>query len=644
MEREIVNTFLAFNGEIFIQDNHDVLYCWNNGYCYPFMKIMDNIRKCFKCKNKYYVYHGSQVTAFDINYVKNDDHNLYNLNNIDDIYYHCYTNNIFTLSDGIVYRINSRGSMKLSSSKSIVESIKLVDNVLLMYCDNAVNFHNITNNNLYILSIKIDFDTYINIYGYDSNSRCLLLINGFEIFIGGDELVPMFSMENIKNNKIFKRNKCFMTLSEEILYCYYDKSNKESIVDPLIQLLEASEYECMYDIGNNYDEEQNFEDDIETIETIEMVAIILSPKMTLSVITNDYAQIIVCNKIPYTIENIFMKISLNIKSTNIPPVQNQNQNQNQTKLVIDVNDSEPMISQLINIIPCVYRTNNKISYIFEQVDENCKTSSHGIGVTRHVFTILRKELEAIIKNKFVDCSPSMCIKLGKLMYFCNWNGNELFSGVHAYFFYCLSVESDYVPLLKIFKGNCFDLFYNQYKEYFNNRQLLEEVELEEPKDYIKYIIAADLDDRERIAYDNFVFGYVFFFMKNVYYETIKHLPIEYTINKIIEKTSFGALIKFSPGNINDKKNFDYFAKKFSRILNTLNMTEKSIFLENVTGSKYYADTVKIIYAYDADDNENPVSYHIVTCEASMHFYLKPTLENIETVINSLITEDRKMKD
>ena len=214
------------------------------------------------------------------------------------------------------------------------------------------------------------------------------------------------------------------------------------------------------------------------------------------------------------------------------------------KLVIDIDINFPIIEQLINTIPSIYRLNNEMIYCFEQVDTNSNIISYGEGVTRHVFNMLRKEIDILFennlasknnflstvptemasKNNFLSTVPTEmvqmkkgdCFKLGKLFYFCNRDGGETFFNIHPYFFYALSLrgcgKSDHITLLKKFKSDDFETYHKQYIRYLENPKELEDLDLDikTAENFIEFLFTHNLTKEQIELYDKFIDGFCFF--------------------------------------------------------------------------------------------------------------------------------------
>ena len=65
MERTISQIFLDKCENIYLVDNKNILYLYDDGMYYPFMEIFKNIKKCFQIRDKFYIYYGNLLGIFD---------------------------------------------------------------------------------------------------------------------------------------------------------------------------------------------------------------------------------------------------------------------------------------------------------------------------------------------------------------------------------------------------------------------------------------------------------------------------------------------------------------------------------------------------------------------------------------------------
>jgi hypothetical protein len=204
--------------------------------------------------------------------------------------------------------------------------------------------------------------------------------------------------------------------------------------------------------------------------------------------------------------------------------------------------------------------------------------------------------------------------------------------------------------------------------------------------YIKYLLIANLTNEQILLYESFVKGFLYFAARNKHYNLIRKLPIIYFIKALVSSEYFNANFEFFKNDNVDQKIFDTFSKIFVEEFTKLTTKQMSIFLQNVTGSQYYSDTVNVVLAYDkalktiqniyddhfSSDNDqsdnnseeipilennniildlqnvnkenNKPIYEISTCNTELTFNILPNRKNIQNILHLLTIEDLYMKN
>ena len=709
--RPIKKTFLDKIDNVYVVDNNDVLYMYDNGEFYPFANvkenIMEDIKDCFFINSTFFVYHSNTISIFDVGLFKVDMvENTWITHNIDQVCYHMEYNLIATLERGELY-VHTNIDDTVGSDHEIdrislshyrfkddngdihieykqFEHIKIIDNILLAL-DNSrelsvflLNSHGKIRR---ISLLNINKQLYDRIINYNEDYQILILDNGNYMSLNGTFHIPNKHIDKTFNNLIFNHNGCLFMVQNNSLIGYYEKREYESLIKPMIDIFSDATYE-LADVPNS---------------SHGIMTIVLPPNINFKIINGNFSQLIIHDN-RYYIITLSTKLPI-IQGAPIPgttcefheiiltndviyfdKINEYYPEKMDTRLMIDMDIKKPVVEQLINIIPAVYRLNNEMIYGFEQINSqnNDEIVSYGEGVTRHIFNNLRKELDCIMENKFSGYDPLSCYKLGKLLYFCNRDGQQTFECIHPYFFFSLSKESDHVTLIKKFRGSDYQLYYDQYVQYSHNLAKLEELYLglRTIGDFMRYLLSSDLAPKEIILYDEFIKGYNFFGDRNKLSKLIKKFPIKYHIEKLIATYFFDAELEYSVKTHSvSREHFKTFCITFRKLFGDLTKKEKCMFLQNVTGSCYYNGIIKVILAYEEKeiitkqlvynaniiDEEEPesinnviigldeneptnVTYSVSTCSTELIINTKPTEENITTILNLLTIEDHNMKN
>ncbi len=658
MEIKIKNIYLDDNDNIYILDEGNILYYQENEYYIPFTEIMLNISRCQFYSGYFFVHYSGKLKIFDEemyevirpaflitdNYIDQicfcgDNYFIVMLmngkiyiyqtdpdelnNNIYDICLNDYSMNDFFVPDGKKFQY-----------------IKIVNSMLLTYMDNQMSVFMLDKDLKYICTIQIFIQDYFDIY--DSHQNLFLMTGGRSI----DNTGKIYDTSDLifYHKSIFPNNPIEIYQNKLIFNHRNEMDNQ--ILSKLCQIIPLTliRKKIHSSIFNNPDD--------------------------LIIINGNIIQILKYQNEFYLIKSEDIH-QLAIDSSKIlfdPFILSGTNN-----FTIDIQDDVSVLSQLVSIIPAIYRLNFDLYYDFNQVDKNGQVVSYGTGVTTQIFYMLATELDHIFKTKFEGVDLDQCIKLGKMLYFCRQEGGENFYHIHPYFFlklFDLSNLSNHIILLKHFKGSDYSLYYNQYMTYRENPKILSEIDpdLHTVDDYLTYILTSDLTQNQIACYNKFIDGYNYFATRNPYHNFCLKLPVSCLIENLICTKNFMADLIYC---ITDGITDDY-CQIFQKLFDCLTTDEKMIFCQNVTGSPYYSDNIYIYFVSNLDDNireviydetvlgendyietieieisaepDNTILYQISTCESTLTVFCKPTTESIKNVLDMLIIEDLKLKN
>jgi hypothetical protein len=691
METKIKKTFLDSGDNIYVVDNNDILYFYDGIQFCPFAALLKDIKQCFCINNRFFVHNSNTLVIFNDSFHIIEPSENWITKNIDLVCYNAEKNVIVTLEHGEVWvnynitqsfnvtqnfnyldeeieRTSLSHIIKRLNNQYLVteyhqfDDIKIVDDVLLAHENNVAKIFSLGNIH-HLMNIKIDKDLFKEIIDFNDNCGIFTFRNGSAFLLDGTICNQNLEISGINNIYFYKQKKFFL-MNDNNLICFYNKDYYQNIIEPLINLVSATEY-ITVDITEYY-----------TVTNITL------PKNTMVLIINGGAsQIIIIDDKPFLLYEELKELVLDDELLYFNTVSILDVEKTDDKLPIDIQNGCSIIKQLIHIIPYIYRLNKEKEFEFHQTDINRNVISYGEGVTRQIFNNLRQEIDDILQNKFGSFDSTTVYDLGLLFYFCNREGLETFFNIHPYFFYLLAKKSDYVMLLKKFKGDNFQLYFDQYKNYLANPDALRELELDisSANDYIKFLMSSDLNPEQQLLYESFVRGFIHYASRNKYFNFFKTLPIIYYIDKLVANGYFNAtLIFYVKDDSVDKKTFNTFCKTFKNIFNTLTKKEKALFTQNVTGSQYYNSTINIILAYnpkelpdenvipsttipaditinlhadpnavidaDIDTIDKRLSYEISTCNTELTINIEPTEKNIIEIVKLLTIEDQSMKN
>ena len=662
MERKIKKFFLDKKDQIYFLDEKNILYLYISGIFFPFLDIIKDIKNCFKIDDQYYVHHSNTISIFDENLCKiNFPDNKWITRTIHDVCYHEDLDIIVTLENGKVYvnlNISDRPyyedntvkrlclSTNLHFNQSRFDKIKIINELLLTYDNNKMNIYYLNFNSVKnIGSFILDKNIFSSINGFNRKYNIFRLENGDYVNFLGEYLFQNYFGNVI--DTLFNEHKIFFSVKDEYLTCFYPKDQYNLLVKPLIEKLPIVEVSTTDD--NN---------------TINSTIYVLPKDFNLVINTGTDYQIINCDEKYYLVNNVIKEINFGDEFICFPEL-DKFYNKSEIKFVIDIDISLPIIDQLIGIIPAIYRLNNEMIYCFEQISSDGKIISFGDGVTRHVFSTLRKEIDQLLENNFSSKNKIECFKIGKLLYFCNMDGEETFFNICPYFFYSLSNYGagniDHLTLLKKFKSENFESLHKQYISYYNYPEKLEELDMDMKtvNDFIKFLFSSNLTDEQIELYDEFVRGYYYYSHRGKYHHLIKNLPVMNHIQKLVNLGYFNAELIFSTNGHVSTNDFIQFCEIFKKNFKQLSSNKKSFFVQNITGNNYYYGPIEIIYAYenkkifsDGDgtsiiennDLNKQINYEISTCNSVIIVKIDPTEDCIQNLIKILTIEDMNIKN
>lgn len=650
----IKHVFIDKTKNVFVLDNNDILYRKKDNIYYPFSIRIKNIKKCFIMNNKIFIYNKNTLFIFEdeINKIIDSGNSNWLSKKIDQIDYHPIYNLFITLEKGIInlyYTTNSNeGILKISFDEinnmllcKKFKLIKILKDYLFVYGNKKIYIFQIQNDNLsYLNQIQSTRNNFNILDQFDEQIIYLLELNDPDY----DNIIRLFNEENLifddKINKFYDTytNKILIYQTDNYLELYYPYSKYISHIKPLINNLK--EFLTNEQICTN----KRKLDILMFNDLLCFNKINFKSSINFKYIIENDSQIIICDGKAYILNNKFEEIIIENNKIYYDALINLKSEKTNELIVIDIDLSKPIINQLINIIPNIYRLNNDFIFHFENVDMNDNIISYGDGITRSVFTKLRKEIDDFLLSSMEEWSISDITKIGKLLYFCNYEGNEKFFNIHPYFFYKISDNNDIEIVLEHLKGVDYK---NQYLKYQKNINELNELDMDfnNITDYLNYIFTINLTNKKIESYDALINGYLMFLKRNSIYNIIKHLSILYIIKQLIGKKTFITKIIFHAEKIISDDKLKEYINNFNDCFNKLTDNDKSVFVNNVTGSQYYNDDIKIIFSYNHENlNTKKLNYQIITCKAELIIFDEPIKENINNILNSLIVDDQYIKN
>lgn len=618
---EIDKIFFDKNNYIYIF-NSNILYFYDDGILYPFLEKMDNVHNCFSMEDgNFYVHTSNTINIFDKNFHKINDNFM--SNNIDSVCYNTKNDIIVTLEKGEVCtyffvtqngRIFKTSLSQIYAHNTLFDDVKIFRDYIIMFQGGLLYIFHLQKHMMeFLTQTHIDKSVYLNICDYHDNT--FTLSNGDILSLDGT-YIEKNGNHRIDTN-VYDDQEIFFVLRGTKLFCYYKSEKMDTIIKPLMMVLGIDKIELHTNLA------------------------ILEKNVEFSIMNNGISQILLIKNKAYLVENVLCEINFDVEHIsydNINCIEKIN-----TDFIIDIIVDQSHIRQLMDIIPSIYRLNNDFYFNFEQLDENGRVLCYGDGVTRQVFNNASTDLDNILKNKFETYSSFDVNRLGKLLYFCNIEGDQLFNNLHPYFFYKLSsVAMDHIILIKKFRE---DIHYRQYKLYQTCPEMLAEanMNMKTVDEYVAYIFSCDLSDQQKKMYDEFVNGYCSFMSKHKHYEFIKNFSINYFIKQLVRTNKINVEFNFSMMNksINEEC-FKKFKKCFKMCFSKLSNEDIMKIVQNITGSQYFMGIINVIFAYG--DDKMKIEYHISTCASEIIINVDPTNDNIVELFSTLVIYDREIRN
>ena len=674
----IKQAFLDKDDNLFIIDTNNTLYLYRDDYFHPFIRVMENIRLCFNILDKYFVWYQRNLMVFDYDLIVSDAFNdegtdaLFLSKTIDQLDYLFPFRILITLENGEMwlYHFNDdldeymmlplsynfpllTGGLHNNATQTY-EEFKVIGNLILAYSKDLVFIFAIRKpiECIYLTTIYLKYQLFDSIVGLNIKQNAFVMKNGHlftidmnntlsnwrvksvsQVYIQlkpnlyGESLVSLYGIELIKSKQ------------ELICIC---TPNRQSIIStllthvPLIKLAQ----------------EETIKGEIKTTFEIPTTEIDVISGHTITIITSEHKV--------YVLTDTFKEIELNETNISYSTLIEARPEKSLVPLTIDIDVSRSVKEQLINIIPAIYRLNNDLDINFEQVNTDRTVKSYGDGVTRQIFSLLRKELDEILAAKFAGCMTNNKFELydlGGLLYFCNRDGSERFFHLHPYFFYTMKKykidvsmgpndkidvsmgpndkidvsmgpndkidvsmgpndkidvsmgpnnkhtdeDADIRYLLQVFKPTDYQSFYQQYLTYKEDPTKLTLVDpgMSTYQHYLQYIFSSDLSAEEVAAYNEFVRGFYAFFARNDYIDFLQTLPIFYYTKLLVADEYFNADINVNLDEISSISNSEFIKGKelFKELFFQLPQKQKAIFVQNITGSRYYCHEIGVWFAY-----------------------------------------------
>ncbi len=712
----IKRAFLDKDDNLFITDTNNVLYLYRDDYFHPFVRIMENIRLCFNILDKYFVWYQRNLMVFDYDLTVSDAFNdettdsVFLSKTIDQLDYLFPLRFLITLENGEMwlYHFNDdldeymmiplsynfhllTGGLHTNATQTY-EEFKVIGNLILAYSKDLVFIFAIRKpiECIYLTTIYLKYQLFDSIVGLNSKQNAFVMKNGHlftidmnntlsnwrvksvaQVYIQlkpnlyGESLVSLYGIELIKSKH------------ELICICTPNRHSTISTLLTHVPLIKLAQ-------------EETIKGEIKTTFEIPTAEIDIISGHTITIITSEHKV--------YVLTDTLKEIELNETNISYNTLIEARPEKSLVPLTIDIDVSRSVKEQLINIIPAIYRLNNDLDINFEQVNADRTVKSYGDGVSRQIFSLLRKELDEILATKFAGCMNNTKLELydlGGLLYVCNRDGSERFFHLHPYFFYTIlslkkckhtDEDADIRYLLKVFKPTDYQSFYQQYLTYKEDptKLALVDPDMSTYQHYAQYIFSSDLSAEEVAAYNEFVRGFYTFLARNDYFDFLQTLPIFYYIKLLVADEYFNADLSVNLDEISSLSNSEFIKgnELFKKLFFQLPQEQKAIFVQNITGSRYYCHEIGVWFAYrdpeagstvivrgvsdeqeieDGDDIEDQfdtldiddimeleknknLMYRISTCSASLYIFVKPTEDNMRQILDTLIIEDVEMKN
>lgn len=706
MALPIAQTFIDTSDLIYTVDPKGILYLYAEHYFTPFPKLMNQIHVCFSIGPRFFVHHEQTMSIFQGPHLDRVETVGWVSNTIDKACCYADCNIIVTLEAGLVFfhfnAVPNSNPHSLQTSRyslsnirqnigrstrtwTITDDIKIIDNYCLVwYADQTEIFR------LSADRVTFEHKTSITKSKFDSTHQ----VHDISLLVhppaDETEMLRRIISQPINNlklpgNRMFKEHGLYTYIEGQTLISFHTSASKAHI-----QALGRA-------VAGGLDHTQTtieFENALITHTAI--------PSGTTVEILNGYlTQVFLINSRPYThdmYESVCAELALNETQINFAPVHlNEPDKSGADELVIDVYQKRPVLDQLLPIIPYLYRLNRELEFKFHQINDKFRVMSYGDGVTRQVFTELRRELDELFETKFksmpnLSSDPVVAQNLGRVLYFCCQEGAERFNHIDPYFFYLLAPDShDHEALIRNFHpdNKLYLKLYRDYKTDPSQLQLLD-MDLTTIDDYVEHMLSINIDPIHKQIYQQIYKGYTAFAERELTHTFTKHLPAYFHINRLLADGYFVAEFRYTSTQTVTVVKMQEYARIFSTIFDEFTQEERATFLKNITGSEYYADTVDIVFAaraptdivmeqFEHDEDvilsdgeaeehlralvptliqilqegiaaptppppDHPTTYDICTCYTRLTINVEPTEANIREIMMLLKTDDSYLED
>lgn len=637
IKKFLVNEF----GFIYVHTIDNILYYHDNTHFMPFLTPLENVKKCFQIFDQHLIYYNHQIIIFDpFLKVINRSPNWIDCA-VDDVCCHANKNIIVTLESNNVYihfnvipnssetdntiskfflnaycdRVLHYGTIGSTQFKKI----KIINDFLLVYDGTKISIFNfgietVKNHVRLTLSEEL-FDQIVRV-----NDIAIYYRDGFTFLQTAKTKFISVEEQTLFENHTFSIHKIYFSVKNKNLICFYDAKYTVGVVEKLLRIVDCQHVIKTDFCGDYHVISFDYTNDIVLIEEC------------------NHQMLLINNWLYQIIDQSLVKFKFNDEKIIYHNLIKLDESRFQFK--IDIVFNQPVVDQLIKIIPAIYRLNSKIAFHFEQVNEEGAIQSHGVGVTRQIFTMLALELNRIFKNG-LEHSDFDLLNLGKLVYFCVNEGSQKLK-MPAIFFYFLSKQSDHLILLKRFKKTDYARYKKQYLHYLQYPEQLIDVDLSDVDQYVKYLLSCHLTETEIEAYQKLTLGYTYFASRTKNYSLIKALPISYSIQHLSDVNDLFVLFKFMKHPQIENRLYTNFKNNFNKCLLKLTKQTEKFLIQNITGSKYYVGYITVIL-YPVSETGDP-TYQISTCEATLTLFIHPTLKNLSKIFDFLVLKDLSLKD
>jgi hypothetical protein len=329
-------------------------------------------------------------------------------------------------------------------------------------------------------------------------------------------------------------------------------------------------------------------------------------------------------------------------------------NENNVYIDLDI-DKSNVYGQMSNILSTLSRSSETYivnTTIYDMITN--KTLSYGKGTFRQIISELKKEANDKLNDMITNpknYSKFDFVLLGKVIVYLFRDFKEHINmNLHPYFFYLLSnkekIEGN--VLIKYLLDNQSNLL-AQFIDYSTNTELLLELDIDDVCDinsYMKYILANDLTDSQKYAYDNIVHGFIIELTKKLYgteddirdnYNFIERIPIKVWIDLL--KNPRNKSIHFDINiQTKTKDEADIIYQIFTNILETELSTQKILNLcFNITGSYNYEKNIYINIINNHNVPNNTVILHADNFIVELVNTPTPT-QNLDSDVDTLSDE------